>query len=204
MGSDRQLFREQRPRVEQMPDVRALEQLPLAGVEVAGVGQRHPVLGNRRTRHRLHQRLLAAADQHRQRHAAEEAAGRCLPGVEVAVGVEPDQHRRDTGSLRTGADRDRRAAVAGHRDRPLAPADRLGHQVGERPLHRRHAGLGLALRQLGPVDALAGAGQGFKLEQGLVEKERVEQIAIGHECTIHTRVHLQGTHENENQRCTGR
>ena len=69
------------------------ERHDLLRVEVAGVHEHRPVLVNGRHAERSGEREVAQADDLRQGKPAEVAGGRGLLGVEVAVGVEPDDRR---------------------------------------------------------------------------------------------------------------
>ena len=112
--------RERRRRRRRPSEARAFDRLDLAGIEVARADQRRALDRQRRPGAELR---MAPAEQHRERHAAEEPGRRGLGRVQVAVRVEPDQRQVGVALLQRGRPRPgsactRRAAPAARRARP--------------------------------------------------------------------------------------
>src|SRR3990170_9071383 len=97
-----------------------LQGLSLSGVQVTCVCEDDLPLWQMLQTRGACQALLTAPDDHRQRHPPKPPAWRCLPRIEVSVGVKPDQRGVGVCTLKTGQDTDGRATVPADADRSLA------------------------------------------------------------------------------------
>ncbi len=105
--------------------------LVFAGVEVTDAGKDDAALGEGLQAGFFQQVLIAPADDLRQGHADDEAAGARLPGVEVAVGVEPEEGGDDARFLQAGEHANGGHTIAGDADRPPAGAHSARHGVAQ-------------------------------------------------------------------------
>jgi hypothetical protein len=113
-------------------DGRSLDRDGLLGIEISYTDQDDLGFGHGlEPGDRFGQRTPAPARKHRQRHSVQEAAGRDLRGVEVAVRVEPDD--ADAGPSEPGNRTDRRAAIPGEDERKPAGFLRGADVMADQP-----------------------------------------------------------------------
>ena len=109
-----------------MDHLRGLKRKPLPRIQIAPVREDDLRFRKGLQRQSFHHGLLAASHQHRQGHPSQESAGGGLPGIEIAVGVKPDQERVDSGSPEPSGHANGSAAVTGDADRAFPLQDRTG------------------------------------------------------------------------------